>query len=98
MNDEIQVFRASLTLSPKKIENVVVSSSPWTDRDLELLFGDEPIHFTSAEDMPRLMVELEAYPSTSKARQAGRVGDIPNGWTEFKASKKRQVWIWNPTE
>lgn len=77
--------------------NVVVKSSPWLPSDLPLLFLDEPVFFSEASDLPHLMVELEIFPSTSKARHAGRVGPIPPGWTVFKASKKRTIWIWNPT-
>ena len=82
----------------KVMENVVVKSSPWTERDLELLFEGEEVHFTEAKDLPNLLVELGVFRSTSECRRAGRVGSIPEGWTELKASKKRRLWIWNPTE
>ncbi len=81
-----------------QINNIVVSSSPWRDSDLAALFNDEAVMYCEATDLPNLMVEVGAYPSTSKARQAGRQGAIPTGYTEFKASKKRQLYIWNPTE
>jgi hypothetical protein len=82
---------------------VIVKCSAWTERDLELHFGDlagdvEPVHFTEAVDLPNLMKELGVFPSTSEARRAGRTGPIPEGWTEMKASKKRMLWVWNPTE
>ena len=80
------------------IENVVVRRSPWRERDLEILFGDEPVHFTEAKDLPNLLLELDIFRSTSEARMAGRVGSISEGWTELKASKKRRLWIWNPIE
>lgn len=81
------------------IENIVIKQSAWTDRDIELLFGDEDVHFTEATDLPSLLKEIGVFPSTSQARRAGRVGDIPTGFTHaFKASKKRRLWIWNPTE
>lgn len=81
------------------IENVIINSSAWQEGDAELLFGDEEVHFSDADDLSVLMKELGVFPSTSKARQAGRVGPIPVGFTfEFKASKKRRLWIWNPTE
>ncbi len=80
-------------------ENVVVQSSPWTEKDLQTLFGDELIHFTDATDLPNLLVEMGIFKSTTQARKAGRIGTIPEGFTfEFKASKKRRLWIWNPTE
>lgn len=87
----------------KVIDNVVVRNSAWTERDLELHFGDlegnvEEVHFTDAQDLPNLLKELGVFPSTSQARQAGRDGPIPTGWTVLKASKKRMLWIWNPTE
>lgn len=81
------------------IENVIVRSSAWTQRDIEHLFSGEPVHFTDARDFPNLLVEIGVFASTSKARHAGRSGPIPDGWTDnYKASKKRRIWIWNPTE
>lgn len=81
------------------IENVIVKSSKWKEQDIVTLFGDEPVHITEATDLPTLMVELGIFKSKSQARQADRIGDIPTGFTfEFKASKKRRLWIWNPTE
>ena len=81
------------------MENVVVKSSPWTEDDIQTLFGDEDVHFTEANDLPGLLKELGIFKSTTQARKAGRDGPIPEGFTaEFKASKKRRIWIWNPTE
>ena len=62
-------------------------------------FGDEQVFFAESDEMGALMRELGVFPSASAARRAGRQGPIPDGWTaEFKASKKRRIWIWNPTE
>lgn len=81
------------------IENIVVNYSHWIPEDLEVLFDGEAVHFTEARDIQSLMVEIGAFPSKSKALQAGRSGPIPSGWTDsFKANKKRRVWIWNPDE
>ena len=81
------------------IDNVVVSNGNVQDRDIEILFGLEDVHFTQATCMSVLMKELGVFSSTSEARRAGRFGPIPEGFTfEFKASKKRRIWIWNPTE
>lgn len=78
--------------------NIVVKSSPWVPRDLEILFEEEDVKLTDSSCLSTLMVELGIYPSSSKARQAGRVGPIPLGFTKFKASKKITIWIWNPSE
>lgn len=80
------------------IENIVVESSPWTERDLEILFESEPVQMVPDQDISKLMKELGIYPSTSAARKAGRQGAIPPGFTEFKASKTKWIWIWNPWE
>ena len=81
------------------IQNIIVKQSKWTDRDIELLFEDEEVHFTDADELSVLMKELGIFKSTSEARRAGRFGPIPEGFTfEFKASKKVRLWIWNPTE
>lgn len=80
-------------------ENIIVRNSKWKEEDLTLLFGDEDVHFTDCDELSALMRELDVFPSASQARKAGRHGPIPEGWTnEFKASKKRRIWIWNPTE
>ena len=81
------------------IENVIITSSPWQESDVKTLFGDEQVFFAESDELSALMRELEVFPSASAARRAGREGPIPDGWTaEFKASKKRRLWIWNPTE
>lgn len=81
------------------IENVIITGSKWIESDVKTLFGDEQVFFAESDEMSALMRELGVYSSASAARRAGRVGPIPDGWTaEFKASKKRRIWIWNPTE
>jgi len=81
------------------IENVVVKNSKWLESDLTTLFEDEEIHFTEHTDIPSLLVELGIFKSKSQSRQAGRQGEIEKGFTDnFKASKKRKLWIWNPNE
>ena len=81
------------------IENVVIKSSKWRKSDLETLFGDERVFFAESDELSALMREMGIYPSASAARRSGREGPVPKGWThEFKASKKRRLWIWNPSE
>jgi hypothetical protein len=80
------------------VENIVIKSSAWVEDDLTLLFGDEEVTFAESTELSALMRELGIFPSSSAARRAGREGPIPTGLTEFKASKKRKLWIWNPTE
>lgn len=79
-------------------ENLVVSGSPWTLRDLSNLFGGEDFDMIDDIDLSELAVLVGAYTSRSQARKAGRVGSIPKGWTEWKANKKMRFWIWNPSE
>lgn len=80
-------------------QNIIVNGPFVREGDANLLFGDQPVHFTSAPDMPNLLKELGIFESTSEARRAGRVGPIPKGFTnDFKASKKRRIWIWNPEQ
>jgi len=81
------------------MENVIVKDSKWIDSDLDTIFSGEEVHFTEAKCLSVLMKELGIYKSSSEARRTGRVGPIPEGFTgEYKASKKRRIWIWNPTE
>lgn len=83
-----------------RCDNIVIGTSPYTLRDLEILFDKEPVHVTERpiNDLPDLLVYCGVYASRSKARQAGRVGDVPLGYTELKASKKVTLYIWNPSE
>lgn len=83
--------------------NIVVTDSAWQDSDIETLYGDfsgdvEEVTFVENKPLPNLLVELGVYKSTSQARRAGREGEIPSGWTQYKASRKVTLWIWNPDE
>jgi len=79
------------------IENIIIQNEHLHQTDQEILFGDEDVHLTKTTDLPNLLVELGIFKSTSEARRAGRTGEIAKGWTsEFKASKKYRIWIWNP--
>jgi hypothetical protein len=78
--------------------NIIINSSPWTQRDIEILFEQEDVIFSSADDIPTLMAEQNMYPSKNKAIQANRTGSIPLGFTVYKANKKTTMWIWNPSE
>lgn len=80
------------------IENIVIQDSAWIKQDLKTLFSDEEVAFSKSDNISVLMVELGIYPSSSKARAAGRHGPIPPGYTKFKASKKQFIYLWNPTE
>lgn len=81
--------------------NCIIVNGPYIlPTDVATLFGgsQDVIHYTDETDLSRLMVELGVYPSTSQARRVGRHGPVPTGFTEYKASKKRPICIWNPTE
>lgn len=78
--------------------NIVVKGSSFTSRDIELIFGGEPVQFVEVQPIQNLLKNLGIYPSTSKAIQAGKSGLIPIGYTEYKASKKATLYIWNPSE
>lgn len=78
--------------------NIVVKQSDWKEDDMEIVFNGEEFQFTECEDLSTLMKEIGAFPSTSQARKAGRSGEIPKGFTEFKANKKKWIWIWNPSK
>ena len=80
------------------VENIIVATSKWRESDIPTLFKDEDVTFTEQTLIPNLLKDLGVFKSTSEAIRAGRKGSIPEGWTEFKASKKRRLWIWNPTE
>lgn len=81
------------------IENVIMQGSCHEPGDPQTLWEDEPWAFSSARDLPGLLVECGHYKSTSAARRAGRDGPIPAGFTMLKASKKcPQFCVWNPTK
>lgn len=77
--------------------NIVVQSSKYTSRDLELIFPNEQVIAVPNVPLPTLLKMLKVYKSAGEAIRAGRTGEIPTGYTELKASKKRTIYIWNPT-
>lgn len=80
------------------LENIIVNGKFVLPTDAAALFEDENVHYTDTTELSVLMKELGIYSSSSIARRSGRHGPVPSGFTEFKASKKRIIWIWNPTE
>lgn len=81
--------------------NVAIISKFCKKSDIDLLFGGEEVyaaHIDSTWGLPQLLRELGIYKSAKQAIQAGRTGEIPKGWTVMKASKKIELFIWNPTE
>lgn len=65
-------------------------------KSLETWQKEDPIHYSQAEDLQALMLEVGAYKTKSEAMRAGRSGPIPKGYSEYKASKKIRLWLWNP--
>ena len=78
--------------------NIVMANSPYTYRDLEILFDGEDCIFSTAENITDLVVGLVLYKSKSQARAAGREGTIPSGFTKYQANKTTTIWVWNPSE
>jgi hypothetical protein len=79
------------------IENIIIANSDWQQSDCETLFGNEEIFFAHSTEMSALLKDVGVYKSTSESRRAGRVGPVPVGFTtDYKASKTRRLWIWNP--
>lgn len=78
--------------------NVIIWNEFVKTTDKETLFGDEPVIFSKETELPNLLKEVGVYNSTSQARKAGRCGRVPDGWNVIKASKKVEMFIWNPTE
>lgn len=78
--------------------NIVVNQSPYTQDDLEIIFDCEEVKFVDDIELSHLLCDLGVYKSRSMARRAKRFGAIPKGYTEYKASKKVTLFIWNPTE
>ena len=78
---------------------VVILSSQWREEDIPVLFEKEDeIIYTDTTELSVLCKELGIYPSSSAARKAGRVGSLPTGWSEIKASRKDFLFVWNPDE
>ena len=78
--------------------NVVIKSSKSSVEDLKTIFGDEEYVVAESTQLDQLCKELNIFKSTSEARRNGRVGDVPFGYSEIKASKKVHLYIWNPQE
>lgn len=80
---------------------MIINNSNVQPTDRYTLFEDEPVipvEEGACSDLPQLLKHLGVYQSTSQARKAGRVGAIPVGWNEVKASKKVELFLWNPSE
>lgn len=80
--------------------NIVVNNGNTLPQDIITLFGEEDV-ITYVEDkttMTDLVVKLGLFKSKGQARKAGRVGDIPEGWTVVKGNRKTFLFIWNPSE
>jgi len=75
---------------------IIIKSSCWEEQDATQLFGDEKVLFTDAVDLPSLLVELKLYPSKGQAIKAGRQGVIAKGYSEVRATKIHNLYIWNP--
>jgi len=88
--------------------NIIVLDSCWEREDIDQLYNtgsndkktyDAPFLFIEEQSLPKLLVRLGFFPSTSQAIKAGRKGMIEKGWSEVKASGKgHKLWIWNPTK
>lgn len=78
--------------------NIIIKTSDYTKRDIEIIFEDEPVIFMEDVTLDILCKDLGIYKSTSEARRAGRIGNIPKGYSEIKASKKVILYVWNPED
>lgn len=81
--------------------NVVITNGFLQSTDIATLFGNEPVTIVDGDlckQLPSLLSALGIYKSATQARNSGRVGKIPEGWNVIKASKKVELFIWNPTE
>lgn len=85
--------------------NVIISQSKWNPDDIQYVFcytdytldKGEGYRLVGAKDLSSLLVKLGIFKTTSQARHAGRIGEIPIGYNEIKASKKvPRLCIWNP--
>ncbi len=82
--------------------NIIIKSSDWIEGDQILVFGDwdcelnEEVIFVESTNFTDLMIELGIYASKNHAKRDGRVGNIPLGYSEYRASKKVKLYIWNP--
>lgn len=78
--------------------NVIIQNGNVQTRDREILFQDEPVVVLEPQSLSNMLVALGVFKSNTQARQAGRIGDIPPGYSEFKGNKKVFLFVWNPTE
>ncbi|AGN30329.1 hypothetical protein VPFG_00332 [Vibrio phage nt-1] len=79
--------------------NIIVENGNIQPNDQKTLFGDEEVvRVPSTFTLTDLVCHLDLYKSKTQARQANRVGAIPDGWSVFKGNKKTPLYVWNPTE
>lgn len=80
--------------------NVIINNGFVQPTDQHTLFEDEEVVVVDKpfSCLSQLLKHLDVYGSTSQARKAGRYGEIPVGWGQIKASKKVELYLWNPSE
>ena len=78
--------------------NVIVNNEFFQTTDKTTLFEEEDCYILddSVTLLPNLLVTLGLYKTTSEARRAGRVGELPKGWSVIQGNKLTTVWVWNP--
>lgn len=83
--------------------NIIIKNSKWQEDDKRIIFSDwfnkdtqEEVSIVDCNKMEDLAFEVGAYQSRSKARQAGRFGNIPAGYNEIWLNKKLKIYLWNP--
>lgn len=86
--------------------NIIIADSCHELGDELSIFGElingehvlrEQVLYKEAPSLEVLYRDLGIYKSSSEAKRAGKGGEIPLGYSEHKASKKRRVYIWNPS-
>ena len=78
--------------------NIIIKNSKTSIQDISTIFGSEFFTVAESTQLDQLCKELNIFKSTSEARRNGRLGEIPTGYSEIKASKKVHLYIWNPFE
>lgn len=66
--------------------------------DVNIIFGDEEVLYIENTQYETLCRDLGVYKSATAAKNAGRAGDLPLGYSELKASKLCRIFLWNPSE
>lgn len=70
----------------------------WLRFAKKYLFTGKEIFFSKELRLPNLLKEIGFFKSTSEARQANFIGEVPEGWSEYRTNSGKYLSLFNPSK